>query len=158
MKPLRGWTERTLAHLARHDYDELVHRFRTGPPLLSVMRLPGAQSALSTFEHFVHHEDVRRAAPETERRQLPARDQGVLWQQLSARARWYVRESPVAVRLVAPDLGTIEVGRDDAEELTLTGLPSELVMHLHGRREHADVDVGGSDHARNAWANHALRG
>ena len=41
--------------------------------------------------------------------------------------------------------------------LTLTGPPEELVLHVHGRRDHALVEVAGSEFARLAWDRHELR-
>lgn len=155
LRPLAGWTLRTMTNLAQRDYSELVERFRCGPPRYSAMRLPGAEAALSTFEHYVHHEDVRRASPSLTRRTLHRPGQAVLWGQFTRRARWYLRGAPLSVRLVAPDHGVIQVG-SGAVELTLTGEPGELVLHAHGRRAHADVDIAGSDHAVVAWNNHAL--
>ena len=55
----------------------------------------GCADALNTFEHYVHHEDVRRAASSWVPRRLAPTDQGALWQQLSARAQWYLRSAPV---------------------------------------------------------------
>ena len=97
-RPLSGWTLRTQRRLAHGDYGELVSRFRDGPPLYSVMRLPGVEAALSTFEHYIHHEDVRRASQSEMPRRLSAQAQRVLWQQLVIRARWYLRRPPVPVR------------------------------------------------------------
>ncbi|HEX5017149.1 MAG TPA: TIGR03085 family metal-binding protein [Actinomycetes bacterium] len=157
-RPLSGWTLRTQQRLAHGDYGELVSRFRDGPPPYSVMRLPGAEAALSTFEHYVHHEDVRRASASVEPRTLSAQAQGVLWRQLVTRARWYLRGAPVPVRLVSPDFGTIEVRGPSSSGVTVTGLPGELVLHVTGRREHADVEVTGTDAALEAWTAYPLHG
>ena len=121
------------------------------------MRLPGAQTALSTFEHYVHHEDVRRATSSWVPRRLASADQAALWQQLSARAQWYLRTAPIGLRLVAPDHAVIEVSGSADDVLTLTGLPGELVLHVHGRRDQAQVEVAGSEFARLAWDRHGLR-
>lgn len=155
---LAHWTESKQHALAAQPYPSLVARFRGGPPLISPLRLPKADSLANTFEHFVHQEDVRRAGAEWEPRPLTERDQGVLWSQLRARLRLFVRGAPVAVRVVAPGFGEATVGGGDgADTVTLTGPPGELVLYLHGRRERALVEVSGADTARAAWAEHTLR-
>lgn len=155
--PLAGWTESKQRSLAEQPYPSLVARFRGGPPLISPLRLPKADTLANTFEHFVHQEDVRRAVPGWVPRPLTATDQGVLWSQLRARLRMFVRRAPVAVRLVAPEFGEATVGGDADDTVTVTGPPSELVLYLHGRRDQAQVDVSGPDSARAAWAEHTLR-
>jgi uncharacterized protein (TIGR03085 family) len=156
--PLARWTESKQRALAEQPYPSLVARFRGGPPLISPLRLPKADSLANTFEHFVHQEDVRRAVAGWEPRPMTEPDQGVLWSQLRGRLRLFVRRAPVAVRVLAPGFGEATVGDADAEDtVTLTGPPGELVLYLHGRRDQAQVEVSGSDSARAAWAEHALR-
>jgi len=157
LRPLSSWTNHTQTSLSRGDYDHLVERFRSGPRLLSVMRLPHADAAMNTFEHFVHHEDVRRASPDWVARDLSPDDQQVLWQQLVRRARLYLRSSPVPLQLVAPDFGSITVGDQHEDVVTLTAAPAELVLHIHGRRAQADVEVTGPGPARDKWGQHELR-
>lgn len=154
---LAHWTTSKQRALAEQPYPSLVARFRGGPPLISPLRLPKADSLANTFEHFVHQEDIRRAVAGWEPRLLAEPDQGVLWTQLRGRLRLFVRRSPVTVRVVAPGFGEAAVGDAAAEEaVTLTGPPAELVLYLHGRREHARVQVSGSDSALAAWADHTL--
>jgi uncharacterized protein (TIGR03085 family) len=156
--PLAAWTEHSQNTLSRGDYGKLVERFRGGPPLLSVMRLPHADAAMNTFEHFVHHEDVRRATSDWTARDLSATDQATLWQQLARRARWYLRSTPVPLQLVAPGIGVIEVGQGEDDPVTLTAAPSELVLYVHGRREHADVHITGERAARDELDRHEQHG
>ncbi|MFL6182120.1 MAG: TIGR03085 family metal-binding protein [Actinomycetes bacterium] len=158
IRPFASWTSHTQASLSHGDYGQLVERFRSGPPLLSAMRLPHADAAMNTFEHFVHHEDVRRASLDWLARELTPDDQQVLWQQLVKRARWYLRSSPVPLLLVAPDFGAIEIGHGRDDLVTLTAPPPELVLHIHGRRAHADVEVTGPGSARDKWEQHEQRG
>jgi uncharacterized protein (TIGR03085 family) len=158
VRPLSGWTHHAQASLARRNYAELVQRFRSGPPLLSAMRLPHADAAMNTFEHFVHHEDVRRASGDWEPRDLALVDQELLWHHLVKRAHWYLRSSPVPLKLVAPGFGVIEVGRGHEDVVTLTGAPPELVLHVHGRRDQAEVAVTGAGSARQKWETHEQHG
>ena len=153
--PAAGWTERTRQRLANGDYRQLIERFRNGPPPLSFMRLPGADRNLNAFEHFVHHEDVRRAGEAWQPRELSAAAQQELWDRLRRMARWYLRSTPVPVHLVAPGFGGTRVG-DEGDAVTVRGAPAELVLHLHGRRDHAVVDVSGSEAVVDRWTHHDL--
>ena len=156
--PLRGWAERTQNELAMRPYDDLVDRFRRGPGKLSPLRLPGVQVTLNTFEHFVHHEDVRRTHSSWQPRPLSAGDSQTLWQQLTARARLLLRGSPIPVRIKSSDAEQITIGDvDSGDTLTLSGTPSELVIYLHGRRSHAVVNIDGSVAAQQAWSRHVIR-
>jgi uncharacterized protein (TIGR03085 family) len=157
LRPLAGWTARQQERTASAPYQALVERFRHGPPLISPMRLPGADAAANAFEHFVHHEDVRRAQAPWTVRDLPETDQRELWRNLTRRVRMYVRRSPVPVRLVAPEFGAISVqDTDDATAVTLTGPPAELVLYLHGRRDQAEVSLEGPDDSLTRWRNYSL--
>ena len=156
--PLRGWAERTQNELGKRPYDDLVDRFRRGPRRLSPLRLPGVQVTLNTFEHFVHHEDVRRAHSSWQPRQLSTSDSQTLWQHLTARARLLLRGSPIPVRIMSSDAEQITIGDvDSGDTLSLSGTPSELVIYLHGRRSHAVVNVDGSVAAQEAWSRHVIR-
>lgn len=157
VRPLAGWTARQQRRTASTPYASLVERFRHGPPLISPMRLPGAETAANTFEHFVHHEDVRRAGQMWTPRELADDDQRTLWQHLTRRVRVYVRKSPVPVRLTAPDFGAISAGNtDDPAAITLTGAPAELVLYVHGRRDQAEVDIEGPEGSIERWQRHPL--
>jgi len=154
---LAGWTASQQKRIATTPYASIVERFRLGPPLVSPMRLPGADSLTNTFEFFVHHEDVLRAQPSWEPRDLAASDQRDLWQQLTKRIRLYVRRSPVPVRLHAAGVGSVSVGNTDLPSaITLSGAPAELVLYLHGRRDHAHVEAEGSDASMARWREHTL--
>lgn len=157
LPPLSGWMHSQQERLATRPYAELVERFRQGPPKWSPMRLPGAESAANIFEHFVHHEDVRRAQPSWAARELTLADQRTLWNQLARRTRLLVRRPPVPVRLDAPALGSVSVGdTDQPSAITLTGDPAELVIYLHGRRDHASVSIEGNEESVERWQRHRL--
>src|SRR5579884_3787662 len=62
--PLAGYTARAQRRLTeRTPYPRLVEMIRGGPPRLSVFGLPGVDARANLVEFYVHHEDVRRAAP-----------------------------------------------------------------------------------------------
>ena len=79
VSPLSGLTEREMRRLARTDFAELVERVRTGPPRWSPYAVPKLDTMFNTIEYFVHHEDIRRAQPSWEPRDLTDDQQKLLW-------------------------------------------------------------------------------
>jgi uncharacterized protein (TIGR03085 family) len=140
-----GWTASVQDSYAERPYAELVELVRTGPGRLSPFSLPGADTFFNTTEYAIHHEDVRRAAPGWEPRDLPPRVQDTLWKALAGRA-------PIAFRGLACRVELHRTDRPRAEPLvpstgdstvTISGEPMELLLCLFGRRDHARVEVGG---------------
>ena len=142
VKPLAGYADSVQAKVAMRPWSELVRDVRTGPPLLSVFRLPGAQGLADPFEFAIHHEDVRRARPGWVPRALPTAEQDVLWQRLARAGRLLARSSPVGVALRRSDTGEMIVAKTGTPSVTLIGEPLELVLRLYGRSE-CVVDVEG---------------
>ncbi|MFD2417220.1 TIGR03085 family metal-binding protein [Amycolatopsis pigmentata] len=131
LKPFAGYLEKVQRGVAQRPFPEVLERIRTGPPVF----LRPVDSAMNAVEMFVHHEDVRRAGPGWEPRELPAADQDRLWKALSGMGRMAYRRSPVTVVLATPD-GRRMVPRDAGERtVVLTGPPSELLLHAFGRDE-----------------------
>ena len=111
--PLAGYTARVQQRIrARTPFPDLVRIIRSGPPRLSVMALPGVDERANAVEFFVHHEDVRRAAPDWEPRALSDGESDMLWQRLRM-ARFMLRKAPVGVELARDDIDTggVERGR-----------------------------------------------
>lgn len=142
---LEHGTERALAR----GYADLVERVRNGPPL-GPFAVPGLRTLINLNEYAVHHEDVRRAnglGPRTDRPDL----QEALWKILKGMARLQLRKVRGArVVLARPSGEAIAVGR--GPEVTVTGDPLELSLHLVGRREAAEVTVSGHPSAKDALA------
>lgn len=142
---LEEGTERALAR----GYADLVERVRNGPPL-GPFAVPGLRTLINLNEYAVHHEDVRRAnglGPRTDRPDL----QDALWKVLKGMARLQLRKVRGArVVLARPSGEQIAVGR--GPEVTVTGDPMELSLHLVGRREAAQVTVSGHPSAKDALA------
>src|SRR6476661_4751238 len=67
---LEGLTRFSERRLADHDFTNLVERVRQGPPRWSPMAIGPVDRAVNSLEYFVHHEDVRRAQPGWEPREL----------------------------------------------------------------------------------------
>ena len=154
--PLAGYTARVQQRIrARTPFPDLVRSIRSGPPLLSVMALPGMDERANAVEFFVHHEDVRRGADGWEPRELSSGESDMLWHRLRM-ARFMLRKAPVGVELARDDIGAgrwDEVGADGAAyritaknatpAVTVVGSPAELTMWVMGRRTAARVRMDG---------------
>ena len=149
--PLAGYTDRVQQRLRqRIPFPDLVRMIRSGPPRLSVMALPGADEFANAVEFFVHHEDVRRAAPAWEPRELSGGQSDMLWHRLRM-ARFMLRKAPVGVELARDDIDTGPAYRITARNatpaVTVVGSPAELTMWVMGRRTAAQVRLDGAQPA-----------
>ena len=145
--PLAGYTARVQQRIrARTPFPELVRMIRSGPPRLSVMALPGADEFANAVEFFVHHEDVRRAAPAWEPRELSGGQSDMLWHRLRM-ARFMLRKAPVGVELARDDGGPATsyriTARNATPAVTVVGSPAELTLWVMGRRAAARVRMDG---------------
>ena len=152
--PLAGHTRRVTQLLSsRTPFPHLVQLIRTGPPPLSVYRLPGMDERLNLVEFFVHHEDVRRGADGWQPRDLSNGLPDALWQRLQA-SKLLFRRSPVGVELARDDL-TADRGRQQVRMtarartpvVTVTGHPAELTLWALGRTGAAQVRLDGNTEA-----------
>jgi len=152
--PLAGHTRRVTQQLSRRTpFPRLVELIRSGPPPLSVYRLPGMDERLNLVEFFVHHEDVRRGADGWKPRELTDGLADALWQRLLA-SRLLFRRSPVGVELARDDLtadrGQRQVrmtARARTPVVTVTGHPAELMLWALGRTGAARVRLDGTTDA-----------
>lgn len=149
--PLAGHTRRVQAALKdRTPFPKLVEMIRTGPPRLSVFGLPGADERGNLVEFFVHHEDIRRAQPDWQPRELAATESDLIWDRLRF-ARFILRKAPVGVELVRGDAAGSNgtrvriTAKARAPIVTVTGTPAELTMWVTGRKTAAQVQLDGSD-------------
>lgn len=150
--PLAGYTAKVQKRLQHNkSYTQLVDAIRSGPPWFSFFGIPGVDSRVNLGEYFVHHEDVRRAEPGWEPRDLPAELAETLWRRLSA-ARLLLRKVPVGVELARDD------GNGDGQSyrvtvrnatpvVTVIGSPAELTMWVFGRVAAARVRLEGTEAA-----------
>lgn len=129
---LAGWTKKVQDGAAAGPWDQLVAKVRTGPPRTSMMRIAQVDGAANTIEFFVHLEDVRRAQPEWEPRELDTDFEDVLWSKLSSFAPRLMKPSPVGVELVTPD-GRHLVAKEGPDVVTITGAVGELTLLAYGR-------------------------
>jgi uncharacterized protein (TIGR03085 family) len=148
---LSGLVARTVRGIGARPYLDLVETFRAGPPRLSPVALPGVDARLNLAEHFVHAEDVLRARPGWEPRDLPARRQDALWSFLTTMGRVVFRASPGPVVLRTPDGRTHPVGpRPGAgagPAVEVIGEPAEILLYGFGRQDHSRVQLEGPDPA-----------
>ncbi|HEX5295121.1 MAG TPA: TIGR03085 family metal-binding protein [Streptosporangiaceae bacterium] len=154
--PLAGHTRRVQARLLEKEpFGRLVERIRTGPPRGSVFAIRGADARLNAVEYFVHHEDVRRAQPDWQPRDLDAGLSDLLWRQLRS-ARLMLRKAPVGVEFAREGAGETAASSDPgapvritakgrAPMVTVAGPPAELTMWAFGRARSARVRLIGSD-------------
>jgi uncharacterized protein (TIGR03085 family) len=142
--PLAGLTDRGMAKLRQqHDFETLVVRLRTGPPLHSPFRLKPLDRLLNAMEYFVHHEDIRRAQAGWKPRDLPPRVQDALWRGVKNSGRALVRNAKVGVVASRSDSTDTVILRRAVRSVTVHGLPAEVALFVYGRIDHARVELRG---------------
>jgi uncharacterized protein (TIGR03085 family) len=140
VKPLAHLAEQEMAKLERRDFAVLVERFRS--PGRVPFALPGVEPAFNTLEHFVHHEDMRRAQPQWSPRELSESDETTIWSFVKLFGRVMGRRAGVPVRIAwGASSATVRGG---APAVVVRGRPSELALLFNGRGRVADVDYDGS--------------
>jgi len=143
--PLAGLTDRGMAKLAAEDFEHLVKRLRKGPPLHSPFRLKPVDRLLNAMEYFVHHEDIRRAQPGWEPRELSPRVQDALWRGIKMSGRGLVRQAKVGVIVSRSDRAETAVLKAGDSSVTVHGLPAEVALYVYGRKAQARVELRGTD-------------
>ncbi|MBB2987801.1 TIGR03085 family metal-binding protein [Terracoccus luteus] len=144
---LSGRLDRAMAQTASGDWRTLVQKVRSGPPSWNPMSFAAVDEKANLTEFFVHLEDLRRAQPDWQPRDLPGDKEEALWGQLKAAGRLVLRKAPTGVVLVADGLGRHAAkGPGERGTVVLRGEVGELVMAVFGRERVADVVVEG-DHA-----------
>jgi len=153
--PLAGYTAVVQQRIKeRTPYPALIEAIRSGPPRLSLWAVPGMDERVNTVEYFVHHEDVRRAAPGWEPRELSSGESYALWHRLRA-ARFLLRRAPVGVELARDDMAPGDgrafriTAKNATPVVTVIGSPAELTMWVHGRTGAALVRLDGTQAAVN---------
>ena len=150
--PLAGYTALVQRRIRdRIPFAQLVKLIRSGPPPLSLMAMPGMDERLNLVEYFVHQEDVRRAGPDWEPRQLSGGESDLLWERLRG-ARFALRRAPVGVELARDEAGADGrayriTAKNATPVVTVIGSPAELTMWVMGRTTAARVRFDGTDAA-----------
>lgn len=122
------------------DWEQLVARLRGGPP----MPLRLVDEAMNAVEYFVHHEDVRRAGPGWEPRQLDPAEDRALWSRLRMGGRMLARRVPVGLVAEAPGFGRATL-KGGEPVVTAQGAPGELLLLGFGRMTVARVEYQGDE-------------
>lgn len=128
------------------SYGKLVEQFRAGPPPLSPLRIKALDETSNLIEYFVHTEDLRRAKDRWAPRALDEDYSQALWDELIKRAAILYRGVDLGIVLVQPS-GPRHVAKRAPVSVAIIGEPAELLMHAHGRTEHALVTFEGQHDA-----------
>jgi len=147
LKPLGRLTELETRRFAARDFGMLVEKLRGGPPVWSPYAVPKLDSVFNTLEYFVHLEDIRRAQPDWEPRDLPDAQQKQLWAMVRTAGKALARRAPTGVAIENGATGSRVVLKQAAEQVVVHGLPSEITMFVFGRQDHARVELLGPDDA-----------
>ena len=135
------YTERVQDQVAAStDWDVLLGQVAAGPPLYSPFKL--LDPIANVAEMFIHHEDVRRDAPDWEPRPLDEQTTSALRRPVAMMARMTLRKSPARVVFRTPQGDTVAAA-GKGPEVTVVGDPGELLLFAAGRDE-ARVTIDGS--------------
>ncbi len=146
-----GYEERLRSRATEAAFEALVTEVRSGPPRLSPLSVSALDAAVNTVEFLIHHEDIVRAAADTEDpaarpgREIDQPTSDAAWKAVARTGRLLYRAAPVGVVVVAPGVGRAALRRPpkQAGSVVLTGQPVELLLHAFGRTEAAVVKVHG---------------
>ena len=139
---LAGLTERAMAKEAPGASRRWSRRCRKPP--LTPYSLPVVERFTQTLEYVVHHEDLRRAQPGWEPRELPAEDVEELWALVSRSGAYLGRNLDVPTRIARSDRpGTSARFSKGDDPVVVTGPVLELVLWAFGRSAVRDVTYDG---------------
>lgn len=148
--PLARYTSRAQHKLAaKIPFAKLVDTIRSGPPRLSLFGIPGIDAKANFAEYFVHHEDIRRAQPGWEPRDLAEGLTDAVWSQLS-QGRLMLRKVPVGIEFARDDTQKDDqravrmTVRPRTPVVTVIGPPAELLMWTFGRTAAAGIKLQGA--------------
>ncbi|MDO5677367.1 MAG: TIGR03085 family metal-binding protein [Propionibacteriaceae bacterium] len=144
-----GRTERIqMTELHRRGYLPIVQAIRTPGWIMRPL-----DNLVNASEFFIHHEDVLRANGRSQA--LTAKEQQALWPIVKVLARKTQVTFEGQLVITRTDTGhEQQIGRGN-RPVHLTGLPSELLLHLSGRE--AEVEVTGEADSVARWRD-AIKG
>jgi uncharacterized protein (TIGR03085 family) len=136
-KPLANYTAKVQEQIAQNTpWDKLLDQIASGPPLYSPFKL--LDPLVNGTEMFVHHEDVRRAQPDWEPRELDAATLSAVSRPLPMLGRVGLTKVPARLSLQTPD-GRSVLTTGKGPEVVITADPAELLLFTFGRNAvHAD--------------------
>jgi uncharacterized protein (TIGR03085 family) len=136
-------TEWAMDRTARGDLEDLVQKLRS--PGLSPVNIPLVDKAFNTLEFYIHHEDIRRAQPSWEPRELTSYEHSQIWAALKTMGRGLVRNAGVPLAMHRTDKDKRFVLKRGKDPVTVSGLPSEVALFLYGRPHHDGVTLDGPE-------------
>lgn len=145
IRALQPRLESVTAVVAERDYEDIVREWAQGAPSWNPMRL--ADQYVNAAEHFVHHEDVRRAQPDWEPRELQPSATRDLWRVVTTLGKLLLRGSRATVVVRRSDgvaATVVDRSASGAEVVTVTGDIGELVLWLYGRKP-VEVAIDGDE-------------
>lgn len=110
-----------------------------------------SERAVNTLEFYVHHEDIRRAAPGWQPRELTEREERAIWKAITVAGKGLVRplDVPVQIRWADDARHRTAVLRKGENPAVVTGAPSEIALLLFGRTQHSGLELTGpEDHVQ----------
>ncbi|BAL86775.1 hypothetical protein AMIS_15550 [Actinoplanes missouriensis 431] len=140
IKPLAGYGERIRLSRAALPYEQLVDQVRN-PPSWGLMTNPVVDPLANTLEFFIHHEDVRRAAPGWQPRALTPGFEASLWRTVKLISRASLRRLGIAAEITPTGLAPALTG--DNPQVSVRGDAGELAVFFFGRQRAARVTVEG---------------
>jgi uncharacterized protein (TIGR03085 family) len=143
LSPLAGATDAAMARAAGRPYPDLAAAVRA--PGLTPFALMPVEVLANTLEYVVHHEDVRRARPVWEPRDLEPADLDAVWRAIKLAGRGLVRPAGVPVSIERTDTGDRATLRGGEPSVTVRGPVVELVLFLYGRDQVRDLALDGPD-------------
>lgn len=139
--------DREMEAAKSRPYEQTIADWLAGPN-----RLVGALFALANEgEHFLHHEDVRRAQAGAEPRELSLATQTKLLKLATRYGKLTLRKAPVPVILTPEDLPPVTLGESAGvahkgdRVVRVFGAPAELLLWVTGRTTAAQVRVDGGE-------------
>ncbi len=143
---LAGHMDRVREGATKRSYEDLVATIANGPSRFSPFAFPGVDELANTAEYLVHHEDVRRAEPKWQPRDLDKADSDQIWRELPRYATVTARGLKVGLVAEHPD-GRVLTLSKGSPVAVLAGAPLEILLYLYGRRDVAGVEVKGDPEA-----------
>ncbi|MDO9485461.1 MAG: TIGR03085 family metal-binding protein [Actinomycetota bacterium] len=143
--PLAKWTSKVQADTASQPYQDLVAKFREGPPRWSPFSIASVDSAANIVEFAVHAEDVRRAEAGWVAGNADPELSDVLWSRLPHMSKLLLRSLSMGITVRRTDtVGEPASIKTGSPVLTITGTPIDIMMLLHGRSA-VDVQIEGDE-------------
>ncbi len=139
---LHGYSEKVRIAERERPWTEIVERIRNGPPRWNPMRLEPIEELVNTVEFYVHHEDVRRAAPGWTPRPLDRQLEDALIASIRRAGRLLTRKATVGIELAADGHDPVRL-RKGTPSVTINGPVGECVLYVYGRKDVAGVQLGG---------------